>query len=247
MRFALRVISFLLLTGCGPSPEVAPPPFQNIAGRDDYKTSHDMTRMDVYRVRVPEGWMRRDPSEYRSIEDSKLPLVEYFIRESADPNNEEEETAQISEKRTNSAKARKVTEDEIRITIHNFPVDHIQNRIPPAAQVQRWQRQLQGIDPAHIEQREITQGGFSGLFFKGQGNFEGKKAAILGWAMQIDVDHFRTLTYIEATPVEQRYYKQMRADYTIKATGPIEIIDKHQEEIEQFAQSFELIQSIPSK
>lgn len=182
--------------------------------------------MEVYRARVPEEWLRRDPSEYRSIEDTKLPLVEYFIRDSGEDKEKKPE--------------------EIRITVHNFPVDHIQNRIPPAAQVERWERQLQGAEPAKMEKKEKMQGGFAGLFFKGVGKFEGKETAVLGWAMQLDIDHFRSLTYIEASPVEQRYYKQMRADYTIKATGPEEMIEKHRDQIETFASTFELIQPIPA-
>ncbi len=54
--------------------------------------------------------------------------------------------------------------------------------------------------------------------------------------MQLSPIHFRNLAHSN---------RQLRSDYTIKATGAPDSIDRHREDIEQFARSFELIEELP--
>lgn len=126
--------------------------------------------------------------------------------------------------------------DGITVVVHNFPYDDFEQRIPPQSQVFRWQRQT----PKMVQIAPYAHGGFSGLSFDAQS--DGKR--VLGWAMQLAPQHYRNLS-IEGTAEELSYFRQMRADYTIKAWGPPNAIMRHQDSIEQFARSFELIQEIP--
>jgi hypothetical protein len=67
---------------------------------------------------------------------------------------------------------------------------------------------------------------------------------MIGWSLQLDKEHYRTLA--PPTPASQEnLYREMRADVTLKATGPKETMEKHEEGIINFARSFELIEEIP--
>lgn len=125
-------------------------------------------------------------------------------------------------------------ENELKVTVHSFPSENLEDRIPPFAQIERWKRQ------GHAGKVEsISRGGFVGLFLEG--------ASILAWSMQLDLEHYQTLSFLPTNRFEEAHYKQMRADYTIKATGPERLIAKYREELLHFAKSFELIQEIPKR
>lgn len=137
----------------------------------------------------------------------------------------------------------------IRITVHSFPSDALENRIPPNAQVARWKRQFTEIDPISITVVPKAYGGFAGLLFEASGQlkdllFEGS-GAVYAWSMQLDPHHYQILSYLSTTQQKRQLYLQMRADYTIKAVGPVDLMEKNHEEISNFAHSFELIQPIP--
>jgi len=127
-------------------------------------------------------------------------------------------------------------EDSLKVTVHSFPTEKLEERIPPFAQVERWKRQLGDVD-ALVE--SAGHGGFVGLFFEGP--------TVLAWSMQLDLEHYQTLSFLANSPSEDEHFKQMRADYTIKVSGPQVLIDKHRDELFLFANSFELIQEIPKR
>lgn len=136
--------------------------------------------------------------------------------------------------------------DEITLWVHNFPANALSERIPPGAQIARWKRQLTPSPHHPTEVKPVAHGGFSGLYLEGEGELKGEEQGVLAWAMQLGQDHFQALL-IEGSPEEERFYRQMRADYTIKAVGPSEKIRLHKHEIHQFARRFELIQEVPSR
>lgn len=127
-------------------------------------------------------------------------------------------------------------EDALKVTVHTFPTVNLEERIPPIAQVERWKQQINGITTSLAT---VSHGGFVGLCFEGP--------AVLAWSMQLDFEHYQTLSFLASSLLEEEHFKQMRADYTIKATGPQELIDRHKDELHFFANSFELIQGIPKR
>ena len=131
-------------------------------------------------------------------------------------------------------------DDSVRVTVHSFPTDSFEERISPMAQVERWRRQIAPLE-------EVVEGaaraGFIGLFYEGRH----VDHSVLAWSMQLDAEHYLTLQFLEGTPEERAFFKQLRADYTIKVTGPSEVIEKHRRELLEFAKSFELIQEIPKR
>ncbi len=127
-------------------------------------------------------------------------------------------------------------DENLKVTVHTFPTDTLEQRIPPSAQVKRWQRQLGDIKAIV---KTACHGGFVGLFFEGP--------TVLAWSMQLDLEHYQTLSFLALSCAEEEYFKQMCADYTIKVSGPLKKIKKYRQEIFVFANSFELIQEIPKR
>lgn len=174
----------------------------------------------VYRVRVPENWIIQDHT--KQIEDTTTPLCEFFIPSSN-------------------------TDERVRITIHNFPTDQLEERVSPKAQIERWRRQFTTLDPTTTHMIPQSYAGFVGLLFEGSGIMKGSESSMLAWAMQLSPEHYSVLNVSQYYPVEQLpHIRQMRADYTIKATGSKALISQYKEEIISFAHSFELIDEVPS-
>lgn len=167
----------------------------------------------IYRAKVPIDWIQIHPKDKRFIQDTTEAIFEFRIEEG------------------NAC---------IRITIHNFPSEKIEDRVPPVAQTSRWQRQFDPIDPSKTHIYPVSWGGFSGIAIEAEGNNDCKRQALLGWSMQLYKDHY---TCLEA--FENKAAEQMRADYTIKAIGNAPLMEKHKEDIIAFAKSFELINEIP--
>lgn len=157
----------------------------------------------IYRALAPQNWIRLELDPASSIADSTKANCEFQIEEG---------------------------EEKIRITCHTFPILE-GKRIPPQAQIARWKRQLENLDQLSVHVTPNSHGGFSGLFFEGEGN----QVKVLGWSMQLGEVYLRQLGL----------EKEKRADYTIKAVGPPSMIEKHRHEIIQFANSFELIDELP--
>lgn len=124
--------------------------------------------------------------------------------------------------------------DEIHITIHNFP----NTPIPPRVQIERWIRQFSVIEENSMEIAPVSQNGFVGYFFSVTGILKEKRTTILGWALSLAPVHLQTLSSL--SPENQK-----SADITIKVVGSPELVAKYQEEIINFAESFELINEIP--
>ncbi len=122
----------------------------------------------------------------------------------------------------------------VSITVHNFPSQKMEQRIPAQAQVERWKKQFTYLEPMSIEVTPQAHGGFSGLLFEGEGILDEKRQKMIAWSMLIAPMHYQTLDHLEK--------RQMLADYTIKVVGDV---DPHRDEIFRFANSFELIESIP--
>lgn len=211
---ALQVLCCLLV-GCSSS-ETSRMSFTriDINGRDD--PLFPLTRHPIYRARLPKGWITHSPSPSVSLVDTTVPLCEIFIRE-------------------NGA--------EIRITIHNFPTDAMEERTPVQAQIQRWKRQFDTIVPSSLALTPQAFSGFSGTLLELIGTIKGESKALLGWSMQIAPEHYRSLSYA-FTAAQWLYQKQMRADFTIKAVGDPNLMQQYREEIIAFARSFELIHEI---
>lgn len=178
---------------------------------------YDGKRFEVYRVRVSPDWIRRDPLPNESLSDTTKALCEFLIKDEG---------------------------GIIRIAIHNFPSESIDQRIPPAAQVARWRQQFEKLLPSDSYTAPQAFSGYSGLLFKGVGTLNGQEMAVLGWSLQIAPEHYRSLSYAPK-PEMQPLYREMRADMTIKATGPKTVMQLHEDEISRFARSFELIEEIP--
>jgi hypothetical protein len=193
----LAFISLTLLSGCSQKTEDDPSiasVMQEIKGRDN-----GGPRFPVYRVKIPEEWMRRDPMPDESLIDTTKALCEFLIRED---------------------------NQVIRIAVHNFPSDNINERIPPNAQVARWKRQFEQLFASDFSITPQSFNGYEGLFFIGTGIQKNEETMVLGWSLQIAPEHYRMLSH--AAPAEEAKYKQMRADVTIKAVGPKAIMEKHQ-------------------
>lgn len=163
----------------------------------------------IYRVNMPTTWEKKSFNRDESLEDTKKPNAEFFIREGR---------------------------SFIRITIHTFPFQGLETRIPPQAQIARWKQQLEPIDPLSYSSSSCSHGGFSGLFFEGEGTHENQRVKVIGWSMQ--------LAPLFLPHLPEGLTK--RADYTIKASGPPSLIDKYRKEIIHFGNSFELIDELPS-
>lgn len=125
--------------------------------------------------------------------------------------------------------------------LHTFPTDTFEQRIPAEAQIDRWKRQFEEIDLTSIIITPRALGGFIGLSFYASGTLKGQEHAILSYSMQLAQTHWRTLQS-EDLSFKKR---QMASDYTLKAIGSPESLAKYKEEIERFANSFELIEEIP--
>lgn len=176
-------------------------------------------RFYVYRARAPLSWIRKDTFPEESLTDTKKSICEFLIVDNG---------------------------EIIRIAIHNFPSNNIEECIPPAAQVARWQRQFELLLPEESGTEPQAFSGYHGLKFKGIGKIEQTDTMMLGWSLQMGKEHYQVLSHPK-NPADTDLYREMRADVTIKATGPKELMETYEDEIIAFARSFELIGEIPSR
>lgn len=219
MITSLILLFCLLFSGCNTTDQNHENPWTEISGRDDYPILPAIKRYPVYRAKVPKYWKKEEFNPTVSNYDTTKPLCEFIIRDGL-------ETCKIS--------------------IHNFPSMSIEERIPPMAQIQRWKRQLENIEASSVAISPQAFSGFSGFLFEGQGFYKGQETKIIGWSLQLGRDQYHALQ-LNGSEEEERFFKQMRSDVTIKALGNPDMMDKHKDEIIAFARSFELIQDIPSE
>jgi hypothetical protein len=160
----------------------------------------------IYRIKAPSDWTFKEPAKEESLDDTTKSLCEFFIQ------------------------------NDIRITIHNFPSNFIEERIPLKAQIIRWKRQFDELDQVSITTTPQSFAGFIGLFFEASGIIKGEETTMYGWSMQIAQEHYRTLEGNER-----------KSCYTVKVTGPPIMMEEKRLAIIKFARSFELIDEIGSK
>lgn len=198
----------LLFSSCE-KPNFKPPQHQEIiAGRNFSPV--DTVRLPLYQANVPDHWIRKDPDPKDSLADTMKPLCEYTIHEG---------------------------NESVRITIHNFPVESIHQRVSPNAQINRWCGQFDNWDPTATNIVAYSHDGFIGLFLECQGTMHNQSVKMLGCSMQLAPELFQNLP-------TKKEAKQMGSDYTIKALGPPWLVDKHFDEIYDFANSFRLIEEL---
>jgi hypothetical protein len=128
--------------------------------------------------------------------------------------------------------------EQIRITMHPFPYTAESVRIPPQAQIARWKNQLESINLLKTTVHACSHGGFHGLCLESEGQQQGQPVSILGWSFQLAQFYDQQLDLENDQP--------KRADYTIKAVGPSALMQHYRQEIIAFAESFELIDELPS-
>jgi hypothetical protein len=176
-------------------------------------------RCPTYRVRVPRHWVRHDPAPDESIADTRKNLCSFTIED---------------------------VDGSIQITIHNFPSESLDARIPPVAQLTRWQRQFSRPQSHQVTPQAF--GGFAGLRLEMTGYMDNQPSEVmmLAWAMQMAHEHYNQLMWGKDQQDEHRL-SQMRADYTIKAVGPIALMQRHKKALVRMARRFELIEEIPSR
>lgn len=174
--------------------------------------SPSSAREPVYRAAVPPTWI--EINSHQSAEDTREPIAEWRIDDPA---------------------------GAIRVVIHNFPSEDISSRIPPQAQLARWEGQFEAFEGLPPTTKMQAYGGYAGFAYEASGRINGQPSMVLGWAMSLDGEHYRNLSY--TSPAVR---SQLRADYTIKATGPKGAVEKHKKALEKFARSFEPINPLPS-
>lgn len=131
-----------------------------------------------------------------------------------------------------------LTHNDVTITFHNFPVKTIQQRIAPAAQIARWKKQFEQLEPTSVHLNSFSTAGFVGIQFEGTGVQKGIPVSVHAWSMQLTPELFQKLPEGAI---------QDKADWTLKAVGPPDQLELLQEDLQTIAKSVELIREIPSR
>ncbi len=223
LNFILLILSLFCLTACtsndGTPKEIKT--VEIIKGRNFLEGGTLTSRLPIYRAKVPLDWIRYDCLPSESLSDTTKPLCTFHILD-------------------------KETKDSIRITIHNFPSEKIEHRIPVKEQINRWLNQFETISSQGSVTCQESFNGFIGMYLSTAGSQpKAPDLSVLGWALQLPKDHYHALTPHPSDETSKAKYLQMRADVTIKAQGTSWLMQRHQEAIEAFARSFELIDEIP--
>lgn len=207
------IASLIFLFGCSnASNHSIEQNLQTINAREEVA---DEPRLPLYRALAPSSWACHQPNPNDSLLDTTKPVCEFFIPEG---------------------------KEKLRLTIHTFPVNEVQSRIPPFAQITRWKTQFEELDPLATQVTPQSQGGFVGLLLEAEGIYQGQLQKMLGWSMQLAPEYDRQLQN-KSSLLKNRL---RRADYTIKIVGPAFLINKHRKALLNFANSFELIDELPT-
>lgn len=150
----------------------------------------------VYHALVPPSWERKDPPAGQDLHDTTLPVCSFHVGK------------------------------EVLITVHTFPSESVNERIPPMAQIERWKKKAKNFNV-----QQVAHGGFGGYRLEAPG--------IIAFSMQLTPILYRSLSE------NGKRFLDLRADYTIKAIGPADEIEEHKTEIDSFAESFELLEALP--
>lgn len=190
-------------------------PADNITWRTEQIQGRN--QQPVYTLKVPSTWKRVETTTL-PLTDTRTPLVTYVFGDEG---------------------------DLVTVTIHNFPLDQIEDQIPPLAQVERWKRQFEKLIPEETEVKPVAFAGYVGLSLRGHGFIKGRETLIEAWSLQMAPEHFGYLSHPESKSLHEKY-NQMKGDVTIKIVGPGHVIIKHQPEIDKVIASFHLIEEIPA-
>lgn len=206
----LTLFCLCFLIACNSSQNSKPTTLHKIPARN---LEDSLQRPLIYHVTAPSSWSYREIPANESIFDTKKANGEFYIFHES---------------------------DKIRLTIHTFPYRNSSERIPPQAQISRWKKQFEFLDPFSLLIQPESRGGFGGLYFEGQGKMNKEEVKVMAWAMQLANLYDRQLQ-LGLDPLDQ----WKRADYTIKAMGKPELLDQFRDEIIRFAHHFEFIQELP--
>lgn len=217
-KLPLMLVLSVILTSCSSQEyDTSMNTYINIPGRDLEAATGE--RPLIYRAKIPKDWIYVIPDHKSSISDTMKSIADCYIRED---------------------------NAEVRIAIHNFPTHSLKDRIPPSAQVSRWKEQFEVLERANVEVIPQSFAGYAGFRFDGEGIIEGEDKRVLGWAMQLGTENSLSLE-IPHEGLSETHRHQMRSDFTIKAMGSPFLIAKYRDTIIHFANSFELIDEIPSQ
>ncbi len=128
--------------------------------------------------------------------------------------------------------------DDITVTFHSFPLQQIDQQIPPIAQIERWKKQFRELYEITVVITPFSVSGFTGLQFEATGISKGEETGMLAWSMNLSRDFFPKLPH-EAF--------QEKGDWTLKAVGPIDAIQLNRSDLLSLARSLELIREIPQR
>lgn len=187
-----------------------------ISGRENSSLTKE--QRTIYEIDVPFDWVCIEPPISDALHDTKKPIYEFIIE------NVDDEA------------------EDVHITIHNFPNNSIEERVPPSAQITRWKQQFTILEEANSQVSKQSFGGFSGLKFQGVGKIKEEDKMMIGWIMQLPQEHYYALGFPEKNRTQ---LDNLRADYTIKVVGPPELVKKHQKSIDNAMQTFRLHKEIP--
>jgi len=217
ITFVLYVVLAAFISSCDHDSPISHSTWQTFDSRDNGNgNGNSIIKHPVYRAKVPAHWIRKDPAFEESIVDTTKANCEFVIQENG---------------------------HTIRITFHTFPIESQGMRIPAQAQIVRWKRQFDELDPPSLHTQSEGHGGFTGLFFEGQGSVKTTLISVLGWSMQLADIYVRQLKHDAGGSKNHLSYHRC-ADYTIKASGPTVLINKYRNEIIDFASSLELIDEL---
>ncbi len=125
---------------------------------------------------------------------------------------------------------------EVTVTLHQYYYSNPRLRPSPFARIQRIQRLFSYLDPTETYVIPLEHREFTGYFFKGSGLYRDKReTTILTWAMQMQAGIYEKVTQ------EHQGQELKTSDYMIEARGPTSLVNKHSQQIVDFAKSFHLI------
>lgn len=129
---------------------------------------------------------------------------------------------------------------KIRCDIHSFPIDDINQRIPPEANCKRWNEQFSTTYRGDPIQKRFSAHGFSGLCFECSGQLNDKEQSMLAYSILMSNREAleRQRLWISKKNTQA---KQSMADLTIKVTGPVEELHSLHKTWDNIVASIELM------
>ncbi len=170
----------------------------------------------LYRFMPPENWKRVDSGEPAAA-DSREPIAHYQLQ---------------------------LDGEQVDLTIHNFPIDTLDERIPPEAQIARWKQQIDEMNLSTVQVKPQAFGGFVGLLLQAEGIKQRKPLAMMAWTMQLAPQFYTALELLD-TPEKHSFTRQLHADFTIKIVGSPSLLAREKEKIERSARTFALLDELP--